>query len=157
MARRHRSDVNHPQPTMTKAGSMKQIACAILLRDGRILLGRRTPQRRFYPDCWDVLGGHFEAGETPEQALIREVQEEAGVTPLRHRLVATLPDPDPARNGEARYHVFVVTGWTGGEPRMLGDEHSEIRWVPIDEAVRLPDLAIEGYRDILRSLAHPTG
>jgi 8-oxo-dGTP diphosphatase len=157
MARRHRSDVNHPQPSMTKAGSMKQIACAILLRDGRILLGRRTPQRRFYPDCWDVLGGHLEAGETPEQALIREVQEEAGVTPLRHRLVATLPDPDPVRNGEARYHIFVITGWTGGEPRMLGDEHSEIRWVPIDEAVRLPDLAIDAYRDIFRSLARPIG
>ncbi len=97
---------------MTKTGEMKQTACAILLRDGRILLGRRTPQRRFYPDCWDVLGGHLEAGETPEQALIREVQEEAGVTPLRHRLIATLPDPDPVRNGEARYHVFIVTGWT---------------------------------------------
>ncbi|HEY9347920.1 MAG TPA: NUDIX domain-containing protein [Inquilinus sp.] len=134
---------------------MKQIACAILLRDGRILLGRRTPQRRSYPDCWDVLGGHLEAGETPEQALVREVQEEAGVTPLRHRLVATLPDLDPVRNGEARYHVFVVTGWTGGEPRMLGDEHSELRWIPIEEAVRLPDLAIDAYRDIFRSLAHP--
>lgn len=129
---------------------MKQIACAILLRDGQILLGRRTPQRRFYPDCWDVLGGHLEAGETPEQALVREVQEEAGVTPVRQRLLATMPDPSPAV--EARYHVFVVTGWTGGEPRMLGDEHSEIRWVPIDAAARLPDLAIEAYRDLFRSL-----
>ncbi|MGK9169057.1 NUDIX domain-containing protein [Inquilinus limosus] len=132
---------------------MKHIACAILLRDDHILLGRRAPQRRFYPDCWDVLGGHLESGETPEQALIREVQEEAGVTPLHHRLIATLADPDPTRNGEALCHIFVVTGWAGGEPQVLGDEHSEIRWMPIAEAALLPDLAIEDYRDIFRSLA----
>jgi 8-oxo-dGTP diphosphatase len=150
-----RRDVNRPSPATIEVSSMKQIACAILLRDGCILLGRRTPQHRSYPDCWDVLGGHLEAGETPEQALIREVQEEAGVTPVRHRPVGTLPDPDPARNGEARYHVFVVTGWTGGEPRMLGDEHSEIRWIPIEDAVRLPDLAIEAYRNLFRALAGP--
>lgn len=36
---------------------------------------------------------------------------------------------------------------------MLGDEHSEIRWIPVDDAVRLPDLAIEAYRDLFRSLA----
>jgi mutator protein MutT len=132
---------------------MKHIACAILLRDGCILLGRRTPQRRSYPDCWDLLGGHLEAGETPEQALIREVQEEAGVVPAHYKLLTTLADPDSARNGTARYHVFVVTGWTGGEPRMQGDEHSELRWIPIDEAARLPDLAIGAYRRLFLSLS----
>ncbi len=106
----------------------------------------------FYPDCWDVLGGHVEAGETPEQALVREVQEEVAVTPVRHHLVATCRTRIRPGTARSRYHIFVVTGWTGGEPRMLGDEHSEIRWIPIDEAARLPDLAIEAYRDLLRSL-----
>jgi mutator protein MutT len=136
---------------------MRQIACAILLRDDRVLLGRRAPERHSYPDCWDVLGGHLEPGETPEQALVREVQEEVGVIPTRHRALDILVEPDPGRHGEARYHIFVVTGWTGGEPVMLGDEHSEIRWFPIADAALLPDLVIEQYRALFRSLAREPG
>ena len=32
-----------------------------------------------YPDCWDILGGHVEIGETPEECIVREMQEEIGV------------------------------------------------------------------------------
>ena len=35
-----------------------------------VLLGRREAGRAFYPDVWDVLGGHLEPGETTEQALV---------------------------------------------------------------------------------------
>jgi len=52
-------------------------------RDGSalVLLGRRAANREFYPDVWDVLGGHLEPGETSEQALVRELREEISVTP----------------------------------------------------------------------------
>ena len=33
-----------------------------------------------YPDCWDPLGGSMEKGETPEQCITREIQEEIGIT-----------------------------------------------------------------------------
>jgi hypothetical protein len=58
---------------------MKDRVCvgAVLIRavdHGRdesapVLLGRRAANREFYPDVWDVLGGHLEPGETSEQAL----------------------------------------------------------------------------------------
>lgn len=31
-----------------------------------------------YPNCWDILGGHVKEGETPEQCIVREIQEEIG-------------------------------------------------------------------------------
>jgi len=43
------------------------IAMAALAMDARILLAHRHPRRRWYPNCWDLIGGHIEAGESPEQ------------------------------------------------------------------------------------------
>jgi hypothetical protein len=45
-------------------------ACATFWREQKLLLGKRSPQRRAYPNCWDILGGKKEEGETLEQALI---------------------------------------------------------------------------------------
>src|SRR5690349_1557820 len=54
---------------------------AALLRDGdRVLLCHRSAARRWYPDVWDLPGGHVEAGETPGAALVRELREELGIT-----------------------------------------------------------------------------
>ena len=51
-------------------------ACAPFVRDGRLLLARRSPHKRFYPNCWDPIAGHAETGETPAPALVREAWEE---------------------------------------------------------------------------------
>lgn len=131
---------------------MREVACALLVRDGRLLLGRRSPRRKSYPDCWDVIGGHLEAGESREQALVREVREEVGLTPTRSRQVGELPEPRPELYGSARLHFFAVTAWRGGEPALLGDEHTELRWFEVEAACALPDLAASGYHAIFRRL-----
>lgn len=52
---------------------------ALIMDDqGRIFVHRRSPDRRLFPDCWDIVGGHVEAGETPREALAREIAEETG-------------------------------------------------------------------------------
>jgi 8-oxo-dGTP diphosphatase len=131
---------------------MNQVAFAVLVRDGRVLLGRRTPQRQAYPNTWDVIGGHVEPGETIEAALVREVREEVGLTPTSFAAFGTMVEPRPAVNGPATYHIFVVDGWDGGEPVMLGDEHSELRWFTLAEARRLPDLAHPDYPDLFAAI-----
>jgi mutator protein MutT len=63
-----------------------------------ILLGHRAATRPFFPNVWDVPGGHCEPGELPEQTLVRELQEEIGIRPTAWRrlgdLDATVPDSD---------------------------------------------------------------
>nr|WP_278388762.1 NUDIX domain-containing protein [Brucella intermedia] len=59
---------------------MPDIVNAVLLRSQGILLGRRSPDRRAYPNRWSFPGGHVEAGEDLDCALQREIHEELGLT-----------------------------------------------------------------------------
>ena len=60
---------------------MKQIAQVLLFdRDMKLLIYLRDDNPDIpFPHHWDFIGGHIEAGESPEQALVREVKEELGV------------------------------------------------------------------------------
>jgi mutator protein MutT len=60
-------------------GAAHQVVAGLLVRQGRVLLCHRSPDRAWYPDVWDFPGGHVEAGETAPDALVREVREEVGV------------------------------------------------------------------------------
>jgi len=60
---------------------MKEIAAIILENDyGELLLYLRDNKPGIpFPDHWDLIGGHVEDGETPEEALVREVKEELDI------------------------------------------------------------------------------
>lgn len=130
---------------------MRTCAAGLLLDNGRVLLGKRSSDRKLYPDLWDAIGGHAVQGESPAQALCRELHEEIGITPTEFRELGVLEELRPGTHGQAQYHIFVVTRWHGAEPTRRNAEHSEIRWVAIDEALGL-ELAHPGYIAMLRAL-----
>jgi 8-oxo-dGTP pyrophosphatase MutT (NUDIX family) len=101
--------------------------------NGKILLGLRAPSKKVWPSHWDTIGGRVEVGESLDEALVREVQEEAGVTPTQFRLIATVKERQPEIYGEALHHVYAVTGWQGGEPANVCDEHTELKWFSLGE------------------------
>ena len=135
---------------------MRHAVCAILIRDTaesrEILLGRRSPSRTSYAGCWDLPGGHVEPHESAIEALAREMMEELGVRPESPRHLATLEEPDPARLDVPRYDLYLVTRWSG-QPRLRGDEHDELRWIPVEQAVLMHGLALAGYRAIFAALS----
>ena len=131
---------------------MQDIVNALFVRRDEVLLARRSPHRRTYPNRWSFPGGHVEPGETLDDALVRELREEVSVTPLAFRKLGTLSEPQPRLNGDVVYHFYAVSGWAGGEPRIVDNEHSELRWFGIDTACALPDLALPEYSAMLRKL-----
>jgi 8-oxo-dGTP diphosphatase len=54
------------------------VACALVDADNRVLLAQR-PEGKQFAGLWEFPGGKVEAGETPEETLVRELQEELGV------------------------------------------------------------------------------
>jgi 8-oxo-dGTP diphosphatase len=117
-----------------------------------VLLGKREAKRAFYPGVWDVLGGHLEPGETAEQALRRELREEAGVIPRAWRPLGEFREALPGEDGSVVLQLYAVTSWTGVPRNLSAREHSEISWFAVDDACRLV-LAHPAYRKILRTAA----
>jgi len=58
-----------------------EVAAALIIQSQKILLGLRSASRTFYPNVWDVFGGHMESGERQEETLVRELEEELGIAP----------------------------------------------------------------------------
>jgi 8-oxo-dGTP diphosphatase len=113
-----------------------------------VLLGRRAANREFYPDVWDMLGGHLEPGETSEQALVRELREEIGVTPTAWAPLGGFRESLPGGNGSIVLHLYAVTSWNGAPRNLSTEEHSEVSWFSVDDACRLK-LAHPSYPEIL--------
>jgi 8-oxo-dGTP diphosphatase len=95
------------------------------LRDGnRVLLCHRSPQRRWYPDVWDLPGGHVEPGEVPGAALARELREELGID------VAEPAGPPILQIHADAFdmQVWLIESWAGDPVNVALDEHDAIGW-----------------------------
>jgi mutator protein MutT len=130
-----------------------QVVVGVLVRDGRVLLCHRRADRSWYPDVWDFPGGHVEDGESALTALARELREELGVDArgLGQQL-ARWVDLEASED----ISFLAVPQWTGEVTNLALEEHDEIRWVTLDEAVGLR-LADPRYVPLITGLLATSG
>jgi mutator protein MutT len=131
---------------------MRNIVNGLLVRGGSVLLAKRSSQRASYPGQWSFPGGHPEANETLPEALVREIREEIGITPTRYMELCVIKDPNAPSSDPIAYHMYLVTTWQGGEPAIIGDEHSKLAWMSFAAAASIRDLALEEYRTLFTQL-----
>jgi 8-oxo-dGTP diphosphatase len=114
------------------------VAAAIVddLDDPRELLTARRAVPASLAGRWEFPGGKVEAGESPEQALHREIREELGV---RIALGAELVGPDDGawRLSETSTMRVWLAEVEEGTPQPLV-EHDEVRWLPIGHWAGVP-------------------
>lgn len=99
-----------------------EAAAALLITpDGRYLLQHRDPLPGiFFPGWWGLFGGALDPGESPEDALRRELQEELGFQPVSVRPFCALGlDFGFAGHGRAARHIFEVPIRAGDPDRMI--------------------------------------
>lgn len=96
---------------------------AAIEREGRILAAQRS-QEMPLPGKWEFPGGKVEPGETHQQALVREIEEELGlqIAVGAYLGVGTAP---ASRGRTVRLHVYLAT-LLGGQLEL--DEHARIGW-----------------------------
>jgi len=145
-----------------KSVSIQDTVGALLIDDnGRVLLGLRASSKKIWPGHWDTIGGRVEAGENLQAAMIREVQEEIGVTPTTFDLIAVVREREPERHGDMLHHIYAVRAWSGGAPQNVSDEHSELRWFEVAEMSRLTNIVDCDYpllaRQAIGSRCRPSG
>jgi ADP-ribose pyrophosphatase YjhB (NUDIX family) len=121
----------------------KPTASALVVRDGRVLLGRRSIEP--HKDLWDVPGGFLEPWEDPLDGVRREVLEETGYEIEPGEVLAILVDvyDDPS---VYTFNVYYLARILGGEPRPA-DDVAELCWFGPDE---LPEVAFATGRKALR-------
>jgi 8-oxo-dGTP diphosphatase len=109
-------------------------ACALVDADGRVLIARR-PEGKAMAGLWEFPGGKVEAGEDPEQSLIRELREELGIT-VKPECLAPLTF---ASHSYPEFHLlmplYVCRRWEGF---VEAREKQRLKWVRPNELRNYP-------------------
>lgn len=126
-----------PKPTKSMVSVLdwpKLAVGAVVLHNDEILLVKR----RYPPSAgwWSVPGGHVEAGETLEEAVVRELHEETGIRGAEPKLIA-LTEYISRRRGSLKYHYLIVdyliTSYSGNLER--SDEILDVGFFNLREAL----------------------
>lgn len=131
---------------------MREVVVGIITQGGQILACQRRSNAR-YPLKWEFPGGKIEQGETPSQALARELHEELNIHArigeqfFRQEWVYPDAATDPHKDGAFRVFYYYVQSFTGAP---LNRVFEQIRWVTMPELQSL-DL-LEGNREAVAFL-----
>jgi 8-oxo-dGTP diphosphatase len=111
---------------MSDAKPLLLVAAAALVDpDGRVLICQR-PQGKQLAGLWEFPGGKVEAGESPEACLIRELQEELGITVTEACLAPFVFASHAYESFHLLMPLYLVRRWTG---TVTAHEHAAVAWV----------------------------
>ena len=125
----------------------RDVAVLILEKEKMILLQKRSKTEKRFPDSWGLFGGGIKEGESPEEAIQREIKEEAGFELRNPMPVGSYPYKleEPNETGT----VYVFKGFYSGSELTL-HEGQEMRWFDPAEALKLDLHPI--YRGIIKEI-----
>jgi len=109
---------------------------AVIIKDGKILLEKRKNEPG--KGKWSVPGGLVELGESVEQTVMREVEEETGLEVEKPEHIDVVDNIIRDESGRVKYHFVIIDYFMklkGGTLKAASDAE-ELRWVTFDEVER---------------------
>ena len=140
------SEAQPSSTTRQNGPALRLVAAALIVRGGEVLIGQRRSDQPMASQ-WEFPGGKIEAGESPEEALARELEEELGihavigpkVTHIRHNY---------RHGGAVDLQFFAVHEFSGEIENRI---YNEVRWARLEDLPAYDFLAAD--RGLIRDLA----
>ncbi|WP_168188649.1 NUDIX domain-containing protein [Thermoflavimicrobium daqui] len=107
--------------------------CAVVLKQSKVLVLKKTVEEMngdFSKSSYDLLGGRVRYGEEVEEALRRELLEEAGITCEKFNLITTWP---VIRSDGLQIHIFLYRADFKGGVITLSSEHDDYQWISLQD------------------------
>ena len=131
-----------------------EVAAAVMLRaDGQEFLLAQRPEGKVYAGYWEFPGGKVEPGESVREALIRELQEELGITVTACSPWLTRQFTYP--HATVRLHFWRVTAWNGEIGITAPLEHAAVNWEKCGKSASVTPI-LPANDPILKALSLPT-
>ena len=150
---------------MTENQNLHEVAItAIVVKDGKYLIARRSPTKKRFPSMWTVPGGKLEASDylslekdtehywynVLERTLRREVKEEVGLDIKNIEYLTSLATVH--KDGAPSLVISCLADYAGGEVRLQESEMDDYAWVTLEEAKGYK--LIDGIYDELSMAEH---
>ncbi|HXE05542.1 MAG TPA: (deoxy)nucleoside triphosphate pyrophosphohydrolase [Bryobacteraceae bacterium] len=127
-----------PPPSRQPGPALRFVAAALILRDGQLLIGQRRPDQ-IMALKWEFPGGKIEAGESPQQALARELHEELGIQAVIGPAIIRIRH-NYRHGGAVDLQFFAVREFTGEIQNQI---FNEVRWVKLTDLPEYDFLAAD--------------
>jgi len=125
---------------------------AIIIKDGKYLITKRSPNKKRFPGMWTVPGGRLEASDYQalpkdtefywynvlERVLVREVKEEVGITIKNVEYLTSLATVH--KDGSPSIVVSCIADYDGGGVVLQKEEADDYKWVTTEEAKEYPPI-----------------
>jgi 8-oxo-dGTP diphosphatase len=122
----------------------------VVLNTGDQILLLKRADHLPSPGRWDFCGGGVDQDESPEEAALREVQEESSLTVTE----LTLLFEENHKEGENDVTLYFYSAITDQDDISLSDEHSEYKWFTLQEInkLQLPDAMEEAIQKVQQNI-----
>jgi 8-oxo-dGTP diphosphatase len=140
--------------TTGRLPSYNVLVGSIVIRAGHVLLLQRSAEEKFLPGAWGIPAGKVEFGESPDEAALRELKEEAGICGTVRQIVGfswfhSTYKSKPKENLQINLELECEPG----ETVALGPSSQAYRWMPIDRiedsSIPLDDFVLDTIRQAL--------
>lgn len=116
-----------------------EVGCLVINNKGQVLLQKRAASKRFNPNKYALCAGHVDSGESLENAMIRELEEEIGIKVSKEELHPYLEREITIRetNSHITYFYYVISNLKEEDFVIQEEELSGVKWFDIDEVIEM--------------------